>query len=132
MKTQLTKKFILGLILSLLINLTCTKLLTLDNESLPELDLNSESKDANCKIPNCLACHKGFMGEACDQCADGYGVDKKAIGDDLCVECHSAVAHCKECSDLKIWWNCTACDAGFRVIQMPTADDLCVPVSQAK
>ena len=82
----------------------------------------------NCKIPNCVTCHSGFAGEACDLCSEGYGVDKKVIGDDLCVECKSAVTHCKGCSNLRIWWNCLACDDGYRVIQMQFADDLCVPI----
>jgi len=112
------------LIFLILVNLTIGKMI---NEIPKTPDHLTYSDDDACGIINCVKCHKGWTGQACDKCVDGYGVDKKAIGDDLCVLCASAVNHCQVCSNTKIWWNCLACETGYRVIQMPTADDLCVP-----
>lgn len=94
------------------------------NESPNVLTLKLD--DNNCKILNCLQCHKGITGEVCDQCKDGWGVDKKTVGDDLCVQCSSIIDHCNSCNNVRIWWNCLACDDGYRVLQNEFSNDLCI------
>ena len=112
------KQLLNGLTILSIIQITTSKLTFLSDEPVP-----------NCKVQYCETCHAGTTGEDCDKCIDHYGVDRKFIGDDLCVECKSAVPHCSECSNMKIWWSCLACEDGYRVIQVQDGNDLCVPNS---
>ncbi len=91
----------------------------------PTLEILDDTLDSNCRITNCEQCHKGFAGQACDKCISGWGVYKKTVGDDLCVQCSSAVPHCTSCADTKIWWNCYSCEPGYKLVNVMTGDDYC-------
>lgn len=121
-------KFIFAILFISLIFITTSRQIinpqSFNNENL------DENLDENCRITNCEQCHKGFAGQACDKCINGWGVYKKAVGDDLCVLCSSAVPHCTSCADTKIWWNCFSCEPGFKLVNVLTGDDYCTKAGE--
>ncbi len=112
-----------GILFLLVLGSFHSKLINLEEST------SNSIKDSDCRIFNCIECHKGFMGQACDKCLDTWGVEKKAVGDDLCVDCNSVMPNCTNCSNLRIWWNCLACKEGYRANQDQFGNDSCIKVS---